>query len=344
MNITRDNYESFFLDFLEGKLKESHIDEFLDFLDQNRDLKDELHQFESIHLPDEQILFTDKGKLYKSGSDQTVIHENKLIAYLEGDLEKEERIGFEAYLANHQELQKEYNLFAKTRLMPDAGIRMPDKYKLYRKSGSVIVMNWVVRAAVLVILFLGINKLIHDDNQAERHKTTQQVAIVTPKTFVPVQKIIPKKLIIEEHKPLKESKSANSRSLHQQSKNKMEQSQPLGSSPEVRDLTAIAAISPKTEQLESATFDNHLEVSGSVQDLKINDQRNVMTIEEYLASRAKKVGNESLLSAERIARLGLGVASELSGNRIGYKEVNGRITSLDFESRLLAFSIPLRKK
>src|ERR1035437_8682868 len=130
MKITRDNYESFFLDYLEGKLKISQIDEFLDFLEQNRDLKDELHQFENVHLPEEQIFFTDKGKLYKSVSDQTVIHENKLIAYLEGDLEKEERIGFEAYLANHQELQKEYNLFVKTRLIPDSEIRIPDKHKL----------------------------------------------------------------------------------------------------------------------------------------------------------------------------------------------------------------------
>jgi len=135
MKINRDNYESFFLDFLEGKLKENQIDEFLDFLEQNQDLKDELHQFESVHLPEEQILFTDKGKLYKSDSEQKVIPENKLIAYLEGDLEKEERIRFEAYLASHQELQKEYNLFARTRLIPESGIRMTDKHKLYRKSG-----------------------------------------------------------------------------------------------------------------------------------------------------------------------------------------------------------------
>ena len=103
MKISRENYESFFLDYLEGKLKESQIDEFLDFLEQNQDLKDELHQFENIHLLEEQIIFTDKGKLYKSVSDQTVIHENKLVAFMEGDLEREERQGFETYLANHQE-------------------------------------------------------------------------------------------------------------------------------------------------------------------------------------------------------------------------------------------------
>lgn len=345
MKINRDNYESFFLDFLEGKLKENQIDEFLDFLEQNQDLKDELHQFESVHLPEEQILFTDKGKLYKSDSDQMGNHENKLIAYLEGDLEKEERIRFEAYLASHQELQKEYNLFAKTRLIPDTGIRMPDKHKLYRKSGSVVAMNWVLRAAAVVILLWGINALYRDNNQPEGQKMAQQVAIVTPKRVVPpVTKIAKEKLILEEPKPLKASQSISSRSSHKQSKERPEESKSLDTSPVVRDLSAIASITPKTVYLQLEPIENHLAVAVPVLDMKINDQRKVMTVEEFLASRAKKVGNESLLSAERIARLGLGVASELSGSRIGYKEVNGRITSLDFESRLLAFSIPLGKR
>jgi hypothetical protein len=55
------------------------------------------------------------------------------------------------------------------------------------------------------------------------------------------------------------------------------------------------------------------------------------------------VGNEGLHSAQRIARAGLGLASELSGDRIGYSEKDGKITSVDFESKLMAFSIPLKK-
>ncbi|MBC8005772.1 MAG: hypothetical protein H7X84_09885, partial [Verrucomicrobia bacterium] len=47
--ITRDNYEAFFLDYLEGNLEETLIDQFLDFLEKNPDLKEELHLFENIH-------------------------------------------------------------------------------------------------------------------------------------------------------------------------------------------------------------------------------------------------------------------------------------------------------
>ena len=344
MKIARDNYEIFFLDYLEGKLKESQIDEFLDFLEQNQDLKDELHQFESVRLPEEHILFSEKETLYKSLSDQTISSDNKLIAYLEGDLNEDDRVAFENYLASHTGLQKDYRLFEKTRLVPESEIRMPNKHKLYRKHASVVVMNWAVRVAAVVVLFWGINKLYQDGNLTETLKTDHQVAVVTPKTIIPEKKMEPMELVQEKIKPVKESKSTISKPFHKQPKISIEETQPPFSSKEDRTLSAIAAITPKTMQLEAEPFENHLAVSGSALPANLKEHRKVLTVEEFLADRAKKVGNESLLSAERIARLGLGVASEISGRRIGYTQKNGKITSLEFESRLMAFSIPLRKK
>jgi len=96
-------------------------------------------------------------------------------------------------------------------------------------------------------------------------------------------------------------------------------------------------------QLDREPVEARLAVSGSVKVEKINDP-NIMTVEEFLASRAKKASNEGLLSAQRIFRTGLSVASELSGDRIGYRVENGKISSVEFESKLMAFSIPLKKK
>jgi len=69
-----------------------------------------------------------------------------------------------------------------------------------------------------------------------------------------------------------------------------------------------------------------------------------MNVEEFLAERAEKVGKEGLLSVQRLARMGLGIASEISGDRISYREKDGKIASVEFESKLLAFTIPLEKK
>jgi len=63
MNLNRNNYEAYFIDFLEGNLNPAHVDQFLEFISQNPDLKEELHWFELISRPTEQVSFQYKNKL-----------------------------------------------------------------------------------------------------------------------------------------------------------------------------------------------------------------------------------------------------------------------------------------
>jgi len=349
MKITRDNYEPFFLDYLEGNLEENMIDQFLDFLEKNPDLKEELQLFENVSLPEEHIVFSEKSQLYKTDSEAKAVLENKTIAYLEGDLDNESRKSFEAYLTSHPGLQKEYNLFAKTRLIPDSGIKYPDKQKLYRKSGSVVLMNWVTRAAAVLVLIWGINSLISDTEQPANENLGSQLAEVTPKALPPVKKNESDKKIQETDgqeklKTSKDTKSEKTKSLREQTKGRLEETRPADTKPNDRDLTALSQITPILAQLNEEPNETQLAVARSINVLKINDPQNIMTIEEFLASRAKKVSSEGLLSAQRIARVGLGLASEISGERIGYSVKDGKISSVDFESKLMAFSIPLKKK
>ena len=103
-------------------------------------------------------------------------------------------------------------------------------------------------------------------------------------------------------------------------------------------------MNPIMASLETEPVVAQLAVSHSVTIEKINSSPHVVTLDKFLTSRVKRVGGEGLLSANKIIRTGLNVASELSGERLGYKVKNGKITSLDFESKLMAFSIPLQKK
>jgi len=349
MIITRDNYEPFFLDYLEGNLEENMIDQFLDFLENNPDLKEELHLFENVRLPEDQIVFTGKEQLYKSSTEAKALLETKTIAYLEGDMKNEERELFESYLSGHPELQKEYELFSKTKLQADARIIYPEKNKLYRKSGSVILMNWAVRAAAVLILLWGINSVIQKGNQPGTQNSVPVIAEVSPKSVPQVKKTEPEKKTVETETPeklktTKDTKPEKTKSLRELNKGRLEETRPADSKPAERDLTALAQISPITPQLDQLPLEASLAISKSYMDENIIDQRNSLTIEEYLAIRAKKVSNGGLLSAQRIARVGLNLASELSGERIGYSVKDGKISSLDFESKLLAFSIPFEKK
>jgi hypothetical protein len=348
MTITRDNYEPFFLDYLEGNLDENMIDQFLDFLEQNTDLKKELQLFEKIHLPEEKIVFSGKKTLYKSVQEDKSVFELKSIAYLEGDLQIEERSSFEAYLANHPELLKEYNQFTKTRLVADIGIKYQHKQKLYRKSGTAIVMNWVARAAAVVVILWGISSLLQTEVQPTSPTSIHEIASVKSQPVIPGRK---SESVKTEPKTNTYDKNNISKKVHKQLniKNKSISISPV-KKPAVntvlpeRELSKLEVISPIMAQLEGSEQQNHLAISRSINTEKINDPRNIMTVEEFLASRAKKVGDEGLLSLQRIFRSGLLVASELSGNRIGYNVKNGKVSSIGFESKLMAFSIPLEKK
>lgn len=349
MNITRDNYEPFFLDYLEGNLEENMIDQFLDFLETNPDLKEELHLFENIHLPEESRIFTGKEQLYKSSEEAKASFENKTIAYLEGDLGNDESGLFETYLAAHPELKKEYELFSKTRLQPDPKIIFQGKNKLYKKSAAVVFMNWTARAAAVLILFWGINSVIQIVNRPGQQNSVPVIAEVSPKSVPQVKKNEPEKKTIETDAPEKvktkmATKPDRIKSFPDQNNGRMEETLLANSLPVQRDLTELAQISPIKAQFDQLPVLANLAVSKSMIEDEIIDQRNVSAIEGYLASRAKKVTNEGLLSAQRIARVGLGIVSEISGERIGYSAKDGKISSLDFESKLLAFSIPFEKK
>lgn len=342
MKITRDNYESFFMDYLEGNLHESMIDQFLDFLNQNPDLKEELHLFEAVNLPEEHVVFQEKQQLHKSAADENRRLENTVVAYMEGDLDADENKAFETYLAGHPDLKKEYDLFAKTRLKPDSGIKYPYKQKLYRKSGAKIVMSWVASAAAVLVLIWGINSVIQTQNTQESGKINQEMVEVSPKAISTVKKTDSEKSNQETAVPVK-NKVERANNIQEKTKVEPKETLPVNLSPTDRDLTALAQITPIVPQLDQEPVETQLAFSRSVNVMKINEA-NVMSVEEFLAYRAKKVGKEGLFSAQRIARLGLNLASEISGERIGYKMKDGKIASVDFESKLMAFSIPLEKK
>ena len=349
MNITRDNYESFFVDFLEGNLKADQIDQFLDFLNQNPDLKEEMQLFEGVSLPEEQIVFSDKKQLYKSSADRKGSYQNRAIAYLEGDLASDDRKNFEDDLILIPELKKEYELYTKTQLIADSGIKYRDKKTLYRKSGKVILLNWVIRVAAVIVLIWGIASLIQNENPTKQPTSNEAIAALKPKPVTP-EKAKEKETKVEETVRLrKKEKGKNTEIiLSDEIKNPSEEipEEILAETailPE-RDSNYVAEITPRLAQLEGVLIENQLIDSQASVVEKVYDAPKVMTLDEFLADRAKKVSNEGLLSAQRIARAGLGMASDLSGDRIAYVEKDGKISRIEFESKLFAFSIPLNKK
>lgn len=343
--ITRENYESFFVDYLEGNLPENQIDQFLDFLNQNPDLKEELHLFEEVNLPEESVVFSAKKQLYKTPAEESTKLQTNCVAYLEGDMSADERKSFETYLAIHPELKKESDQFSKTRLIPDLAVQFQHKGKLYRKSGTTVLFNWVTRAAAVGILFWGINSVMQMQRSAPDVPNQQEIAVVAEK---PVGKTI--KVVPDSRENLTETETNShqiqSENIIQEKPAELAEIKNLNNIENresiQRDNTLMAAIAPLSPKLE-VTDDVQLAFHHGSGVMQINEP-NVLSVDEFLAMRVQKAGKEGIFSAQRIARLGLNIASEISGERIGYKTKDGKITSVDFESKLMAFSIPLEKK
>lgn len=67
MRINKENYEAWFLDFAEGTLSDSQIEELNEFLSMNPELKAELDAFEIIPLqPDLSVVFENKASLRRN--------------------------------------------------------------------------------------------------------------------------------------------------------------------------------------------------------------------------------------------------------------------------------------
>lgn len=179
MKINRNNYEIYFLDYMDGNLDPALIDELLMFMEENPGLKEEFEDFELISVPVESsVIFKDKNSLKKNhvtGVDNinSTNYQNYFIASLENDLNAEELNQLKLFLKKNPSLTKEYNLFENTFLKPDKKIVFADKKTLKRYPFSILSKKAVyysvsIAASILIlfsILFSDFNNNITEDSK-----------------------------------------------------------------------------------------------------------------------------------------------------------------------------------
>jgi len=125
MKINRNNYEIWFLDYYEGRLDPEQVKALMAFLDLHYELKEEFDNFENISLPPaKDIIFDAKDSLKKKpvitvGEINEKNYEDFFIAETEGDLSKEQSEQLTAFLIKNSSLKKEFDLFCKTKIVPD---------------------------------------------------------------------------------------------------------------------------------------------------------------------------------------------------------------------------------
>jgi hypothetical protein len=180
MKFTRENFELFVIDYLEGKLTDHENKLFIQFLDENPDIKYEIEEIRKIQLEPVNIKFNNKNNLKKNTGSSKFDNEfeDLCIALLEGDLESDDKLKFESWLSENPDKLIEFELFRKSRLRPDINIIFNPKSKLKRLTlvqRRIRLISAISAAAVIILVIIFTVNKDYFSNDLITEKTTTNV-------------------------------------------------------------------------------------------------------------------------------------------------------------------------
>lgn len=160
MKLNRNNYEEYFILYLDNELSSEDRREVDIFANENPDLKAELDMLLQSKLsPNTDIIFQNKELLMARTNSAISMnnYEEWLLFYTDNELTAEEIKEVETFVAEHPSVKKELGLLQQTKLQPDE-IVFPDKESLYRKEEKVrvVAIKWL-RIAAAAVLLIGIS-------------------------------------------------------------------------------------------------------------------------------------------------------------------------------------------
>jgi hypothetical protein len=323
MNIDRNNYEICFIDYLDGNLSLEEIDMLLDFLNENPDLKEELKGLEQIKIEELKGGVPSFNHLKKTDFDHPEIFEETCIRAIENDLAPQEMKLFRQHLYENREHHREFEVFQATISEPDPFIIYDKKQQLKKQPKFVLSYVWYAAAVLLLGLFLFI--------------PTKKIQIKTPEIQVAeVVKPVTTETPVVKNKTLAVKQIVKAKTtVHSIPKERKET--PVE---EVRIAEIIEPLTPiKANAMTLFSENEEMALVPIVNtfSIKPSSYSRYLTLPEYFAGKIDEAGNKGLL-----ARFALNTLKKLSGDKFDYSTTNeGKVERLEFNSKLLAFTIPL---
>lgn len=364
LTIDRQNYEAFFLDYLDGNLSSSQEKLLVLFLEENPDLKNELEQFDTIVMEKDDIYFPDKKGLKKDPAlkdIQMTGFEQSCIAYVEGDLNHREKALFEQMLDHNEGKTKELKKFIQTKLKPDHSVVFP--YKNILKKAAPL--NFRLRsfypyitlaASVLILLALYIfiphnTEDVHQDRMADI-KSDKAPTITDIKTEPIIELTSGRErknvtagltLPVEYAEQTNEQNDSDIKKIFE---------------PEIQRINKINPVSIKIELNNSKKRLARMNIPSNNVLLEINQDEdlnsdNYYTLKSYLAESLNNNLNKTSGNKDQkfelfdLVKFGVNGINRITGSNMSLKKQytkNGDPEKIEFNSRLIAFSTPLKEK
>lgn len=176
--INIENYEVYYLDYLEGNLNEEQTRAFLAFLEQHPELKMEDEVLTILPEYTNEKLDTNTKNSFKIDLSTELITEESvehfMIASIEKQLSKEQNQALQAFIQKYPVYQDDYTWYQKS-ILPKEQINYPAKASL-KRGGLIIPMYYkvIAIAASLILLLL----FVTNYNSTRLSNPTKQVAKV----------------------------------------------------------------------------------------------------------------------------------------------------------------------
>src|SRR5258707_8195492 len=168
--ITRENYEEYFLLYIDNELPVAAKLAVDQFIADNPDLQEEWENLMQCRVhPPKQEVFPDKESLLQ----------HNLLSYIDGELDEGGRREVEAFVAQYPSKAAELQQLSMTVSVPDVAIVFPDKESLYHsEKRRLILMPWMqagIAAAVLGLVALLVLTSRHNSVDAPRLATSKPI-------------------------------------------------------------------------------------------------------------------------------------------------------------------------
>lgn len=367
MKFTRENYEHFMIDYLEGNLNSQDMAEFGSFLNLNPDINDSLTSFNEFSLHPTDATFQDKASLkkeYLDLLDNIPEEELNCIAYLENDLGIDKAGAFIKMTSEKPEYLSLLYKYKNTILTPLA-IQYPNK-NLLKKAVPFYFRKviWIPSAAAAIIFILFIVRIlfiapsssefgspqISQSQQENQYQTlpkgskSENLASDKSRT-VPIEK---------------DNSSKTAEPSAYQSINKILASNNLDEDnhPEVSDrnlmTNAIPLLEGKSETIQAKKFDNyklHPPIIYIPRELspQVLSAFEAYTIEDFRVKLVKSTDPRPTTTPLLVALADAGIkgANKISGGNMELNTASnkqGKLTAFVFNSRGLKIASSVKKK
>ncbi len=181
MEVNRENYGAFIIDYFDGNLSKAEREALLSFLAAHPDLKQEFTDLEKVSLSKPKVSFPGKETLkipviHSAGGINEDNYESFFVLYHDRELKEKENEDLTRFLDQNPHLLQELELFGKARIEKDRKVVFQQKAALKRKQPVTVRLAFTLAAAALLLIFFGIRFLMPTGDRIQKPRQYTRIA------------------------------------------------------------------------------------------------------------------------------------------------------------------------